>query len=57
MAFILSSQNVSQYLLDLNLCTQQDLKFIQIETLPPAKNFNLLITLPSVAVTCNWRHR
>jgi thiamine kinase-like enzyme len=44
MAFLLSSQNVSQYLLDLNLCTQQDLEFIQIESLPPAKNFNLLIT-------------
>ncbi len=47
MAFLLSSQNVSQYLLDLNLCTQQDLESIQIETLPPAKNFNLLIKLPN----------
>ncbi|AFZ59465.1 phosphotransferase [Anabaena cylindrica FACHB-243] len=47
MAFLLSSQNVSQYLLDMNLCTQQDLESIQIETLPPAKNFNLLIKLPN----------
>jgi 5-methylthioribose kinase len=46
MAFLLSSQNVFQYLLDLNLCTHQDLESIQIETLPPAKNFNLLIKLP-----------
>jgi hypothetical protein len=46
MAFLLSSQNVSQYLLDLNLCTQQDLESLQIETLPHAKNFNLLIKLP-----------
>ena len=46
MAFLLSSQNVSQYLLDLNLCNQKDLESLQIETLPYAKNFNLLIKLP-----------
>ncbi|MFB2979615.1 hypothetical protein [Microseira sp. BLCC-F43] len=46
MAFLLSSQNVSQYLLDLDFCNQQDLESIQIEKLPPAKNFNLLIGLP-----------
>jgi 5-methylthioribose kinase len=46
MAFLLSSQNLFQYLLDLNLCTHQDLESIQIETLPAAKNFNLLIKLP-----------
>jgi thiamine kinase-like enzyme len=46
MAFLLSSQNVSQYLLDLNVCNQKDLESLQIETLPNAKNFNLLIKLP-----------
>jgi len=46
MVFLLSSQNVSQYLLDLSFCTQQDLEAVQIEILPPAKNFNLLIGLP-----------
>lgn len=47
MTFLLSSQNVSQYLLYLDFCNQQDLESIQIETLSPAKNFNLLIGLPN----------
>jgi len=45
MAFLLCSQNISQYLLDWNLCTQKDLEFLQIETLPLAKFFDLLIRL------------
>lgn len=46
MPFSLSSQNVSQYLLDLGLCTQEDLEKLQIEP-RHLKNFNLLVSLPN----------
>jgi thiamine kinase-like enzyme len=45
MAFSLSSQNVSQYLLDSGLCTQADLENLEIEP-KHLKNFNLLVSLP-----------
>lgn len=45
MPFLLSNQNVFQYLIDCGLCTQQEESLIDIE-LKPAKNFNLLVTLP-----------
>ncbi|MEA5578146.1 aminoglycoside phosphotransferase family protein [Anabaena sp. UHCC 0451] len=45
MTFLLSSQNVFNYLVSQGLCNQQDESLSKIE-LKPAKNFNLLITLP-----------
>ncbi|MBD2412950.1 LPS biosynthesis choline kinase [Nostoc calcicola FACHB-389] len=45
MPFLLSSQNVFDYLIPLELCTQEEKLLSKIE-LKPAKNFNLLITLP-----------
>ncbi|TAE59459.1 MAG: DUF1679 domain-containing protein [Nostocales cyanobacterium] len=45
MVFVLSSQNVFSYLIDKGLCNQADESLSKIE-LKPAKNFNLLITLP-----------
>jgi hypothetical protein len=45
MAFILSSQNVFDYLISQGLCNQQDESLSKIE-LKPAKNFNLLVSLP-----------
>ncbi|MBU7584485.1 MAG: phosphotransferase [Nostoc sp. TH1S01] len=45
MAFLLSSQNVLEYLLSVGLCTQAEQSLSKIE-LKPAKNFNLLVTLP-----------
>jgi hypothetical protein len=44
-AFILSSQNVFDYLISLNLCTQEECLLSQVD-LKPAKNFNLLLSLP-----------
>ncbi|AFZ01493.1 phosphotransferase [Calothrix sp. PCC 6303] len=44
MTFLLNSQNVSDYLIESRLCSQEEVEKIQIE-LKPAKNFNLLITL------------
>lgn len=46
MSFLLSSQNVSAYLTDKNLCVEDDIDPTKIE-LKPAKNFNLLLTLKS----------
>ncbi|HIK07672.1 MAG TPA: aminoglycoside phosphotransferase family protein [Trichormus sp. M33_DOE_039] len=43
--FILSSQNVLEYLNSLNLCTTDEQSLSKIE-LKPAKNFNLLVTFP-----------
>lgn len=43
--FILSSQNVFEYLISLNLCTPDEQSLSKIE-LKPAKNFNLLVTFP-----------
>ncbi|MBD2502769.1 aminoglycoside phosphotransferase family protein [Anabaena azotica] len=43
--FILNSQNVFEYLISLNLCTKSEQVLSEIE-LKPAKNFNLLVTLP-----------
>jgi Phosphotransferase enzyme family len=43
--FILSSQNVFDYLISLNLCTPDEQSLSKVE-LKPAKNFNLLVTLP-----------
>ncbi|MBD2345897.1 aminoglycoside phosphotransferase family protein [Anabaena subtropica] len=43
--FILSSQNVFEYLISLNLCTSDEQSLSKIE-LKPAKNFNLLVTFP-----------
>lgn len=43
--FILSSQNVLEYLNSLNLCTTDEQSLSRIE-LKPAKNFNLLVTFP-----------
>ncbi|HLP87885.1 MAG TPA: phosphotransferase [Nostocaceae cyanobacterium] len=45
MPFLLSSQNVFDYLISQGLCTNQDKELCQVE-LKPAKNFNLLITFP-----------
>ncbi|MBD2301711.1 MULTISPECIES: phosphotransferase family protein [Nostocales] len=45
MAFLLSSQNVLEYLLTVGLCNQAEQSLTKIE-LKPAKNFNLLVTLP-----------
>ncbi|MBH8565130.1 aminoglycoside phosphotransferase family protein [Nostoc sp. CENA67] len=44
MPFLLSSQNVIDYLISLGLCTLEDQSLAKIE-LKPAKNFNLLISL------------
>jgi len=46
MALLLSSHNVASYLRDLALCTDADQDLVQIESIP-AKNFNLLVTLPN----------
>lgn len=46
MPFLLSSQNVFDYLIPLGLCTQEEQSLSQVE-LKPAKNFNLLISLPN----------
>jgi Phosphotransferase enzyme family len=43
--FILSSQNVFDYLISLNLCTPDEQSLSKVE-LKPAKNFNLLVTFP-----------
>jgi hypothetical protein len=45
MPFILSDQNVFDYLIAQGLCTQKEQSLSEIE-LKPAKNFNLLISLP-----------
>ena len=45
MAFVLSSQNVFDYLLEQRICTQLELRLRQVE-LKVAKNFNLLLGLP-----------
>lgn len=45
MPFILSSQNVFNYLISKGLCTQEEQSLSEIE-LKPAKNFNLLVSLP-----------
>lgn len=45
MPFLLSSENVLDYLISLELCTQEEKSLSKIE-LKPAKNFNLLINLP-----------
>ncbi|BAY26603.1 hypothetical protein NIES2100_64190 [Calothrix sp. NIES-2100] len=44
MTFVLSVQNVVDYLVECNLCDVVDRSSIQIQPLP-AKNFNLLVTL------------
>ncbi|WGV24309.1 phosphotransferase family protein [Halotia branconii] len=44
--FVLSSQNVFDYLISQGLCTQEDKSLSHID-LKPAKNFNLLLNLPS----------
>jgi thiamine kinase-like enzyme len=46
MALLLSSHNVANYLRGLALCTDADQDLVQIESIP-AKNFNLLVTLPN----------
>ncbi|MBK1988569.1 aminoglycoside phosphotransferase family protein [Sphaerospermopsis aphanizomenoides BCCUSP55] len=45
MPFLLSSQNVFNYLLAQGLCNQEEQSLSKIE-LKPAKNFNLLVSLP-----------
>lgn len=45
MAFVLSSQNVFDYLIEQGFCTQVELELRQVE-LKVAKNFNLLLGLP-----------
>lgn len=45
MAFLLSSQNVFNYLISQGLCNQEKQSLSKIE-LKPAKNFNLLVSLP-----------
>ncbi|MTJ11210.1 aminoglycoside phosphotransferase family protein [Anabaena sp. UHCC 0187] len=45
MPFLISSANVFDYLVDHEICYPQDQSLSQIE-LKPAKNFNLLISLP-----------
>lgn len=44
MAFSLSSKNVFDYLIEQDLCTQEDKALGQVEP-KPAKNFNLLVSL------------
>jgi len=46
MALLLSSHNVASYLRGLALSTDADQDLVQIESIP-AKNFNLLVTLPN----------
>ncbi len=46
MAFLLSDKNVFDYLISQGLCTQIEQSLSKIE-LKPAKNFNLLISLPN----------
>lgn len=46
MALLLSSHNVASYLRGLALCTDADQDLVQIDSIP-AKNFNLLVTLPN----------
>jgi hypothetical protein len=46
MALLLSSHNVANYLRGLALCTDADQDLVQIDSIP-AKNFNLLVTLPN----------
>ena len=46
MALLLSSHNVTNYLRGLALCTDADQDKVQIDSIP-AKNFNLLVTLPN----------
>lgn len=46
MSFLLSSQNVFEYLINQGICSPEDKEQSQIE-LKPAKNFNLLILLPA----------
>ena len=46
MALLLSSHNVTSYLRGLALCTDADKDLVQIDSIP-AKNFNLLVTLPN----------
>lgn len=46
MNFLLSSQNVFDYLIERSLCTQEEKASGKVE-LKPAKNFNLLLTLRS----------
>ena len=45
MSFILSFQNVVEYLADLDICQTEDLTDNKIEQ-KPAKNFNLLVSFP-----------
>lgn len=45
MTFLLSSQNIFNYLIDRKICHPEDVSLSKIE-LKPAKNFNLLVTLP-----------
>ena len=47
MVFSLSSQNVSEYLLELDLCNREDLESAKIELQEFAKNFNLLVSFPN----------
>jgi len=46
MALLLSSHNVANYLRGLALCTDADQDLVKIDSIP-AKNFNLLVTLPN----------
>ena len=47
MPLLLSSENIYRYLLELNLCAEQGLEFLQVEAGAVGKNFNLLVTLSS----------
>jgi hypothetical protein len=46
MALLLSSHKVANYWRGLGLCTDADQDLVQIDSIP-AKNFNLLVTLPN----------
>lgn len=46
MTFLLSTQNVVEYLIERNLCRREDTKEVQIES-KSSKNFNLLVSLNS----------
>ena len=59
MAFLLSKQNVFEYLIEQRLCSQEEQSQSRIE-LKYAKNFNLLVTLPEgrkLLVKQELRHR
>jgi hypothetical protein len=46
MAFVLSSDNVGQYLLNSNLCLESERPLMEVDSIDDGKNFNLVIAFP-----------